>query len=268
MRADLRGLSQSTVKTFVRSYESIYRALALGPMLAEQGRLAEAQQALDLLKDQELFEFVQRDGASAGNGRLTLTTSEAAWEKSYDDVAGRLTSLGVRRGALLAKLQRSSGRRDRTQSRSRRRVGSRNPIVPGFRGFHGENTASDQGRPQSGIAKVREAEGLMETLRDLGSGTVAIYTILSDEGYRAILITADVQTWFYGQADPRSRFESQDPRLSRSGAEPVGRSAAAGTRALRHSDPGPWRRIWRRAGADHHGLLDGALRYVPMAALV
>ena len=33
----------------------------------------------------------------------------------------------------------------------------------------------------------------METLHDLGPGSVAIYTIVGEQGYRSILITADVQ---------------------------------------------------------------------------
>ena len=40
---------------------------------------------------------------------------------------------------------------------------------------------------------MREAEGLMETLRELGPGTVAVYTIMGEQGYRSILITPDVQ---------------------------------------------------------------------------
>jgi len=43
------------------------------------------------------------------------------------------------------------------------------------------------------LEQVRDTQGLMEDLRELPAGTVAIYTLVGDEKYRAILITPDVQ---------------------------------------------------------------------------
>ena len=43
------------------------------------------------------------------------------------------------------------------------------------------------------VFQVREAQGLMEDLRDLGSGAVAIYTLVGDDKYRVILTTPDFQ---------------------------------------------------------------------------
>lgn len=40
---------------------------------------------------------------------------------------------------------------------------------------------------------LRETQGLMEDLRELGSGTVALYTVVSEKQYHAILVTPDVQ---------------------------------------------------------------------------
>src|SRR5207244_54085 len=40
---------------------------------------------------------------------------------------------------------------------------------------------------------LRESQGLMEDLRELGAGTVALYTLVGDDKYRVILTTPDFQ---------------------------------------------------------------------------
>jgi hypothetical protein len=82
MRADIRGLDPELQQSFLASKTSAYRTLA--DLLITAGRLPEAQQVLDLLKEAEFFDFVRRDAQIAGGapGRATLTPSEAAWEAS------------------------------------------------------------------------------------------------------------------------------------------------------------------------------------------
>jgi len=41
--------------------------------------------------------------------------------------------------------------------------------------------------------QLRESQGLMEDLRDLGKGTVALYTLVGEDKYRVILTTPDFQ---------------------------------------------------------------------------
>ena len=106
IRSELRDLDPTLQQSFVQTKKSTYRELA--DLLAGQGRLAEAQQALDLLKQDEFSKFVLRDrNVSSNEGRVTLTSQEAEWEQRYQSVADRLTSVGVKRGALLAKLDRT-----------------------------------------------------------------------------------------------------------------------------------------------------------------
>ena len=46
---------------------------------------------------------------------------------------------------------------------------------------------------QEKLFHLAETQGLMADLRELGSGTVALYTLVGEEKYRVLLITPDVQ---------------------------------------------------------------------------
>ena len=68
------------------------------------------------------------------------------------------------------------------------------------------------------LVKLRDAQGLMEDLRELGKGTVALYTLVGEDKFRVILTTADVQK-AYRSPDQSRRLESQDAGLSRRAAK-------------------------------------------------
>lgn len=73
------GLARGQAAALTESWRSIYQLLA--DLLAAEGRIAEAQHVLDLLKQQELFEFVRRDADAASvTGAATLTRAERALE--------------------------------------------------------------------------------------------------------------------------------------------------------------------------------------------
>ena len=114
--------------------------------------------------------------------------------------------------------------------------------------------------------QIREAQGLMGTLRDLGTGTVALYTIVGEERYSVILITPEIQraaTFPIGATELSRKVlafrevlqdRRSDPRLLaqelyRILVEPVAKDLQqAHARTL----------MWS---------LDGVLRYVPFSAL-
>ena len=116
------------------------------------------------------------------------------------------------------------------------------------------------------VTRVREAEGLMETLRDLGPGTVAVYTVVGEQGLRSILITPDVQKGYFHKIP----------------AAELNKKILAFREAVRSPavDPRPLGKelydiVVKPMEKDLEGAqvqtimwsLDGALRYVPVAAL-
>ncbi len=59
MRARSSGLEQSLQRSFLRNKEDVYRDLSR--LLIDAGRLPEAEQVLSMLKEEEYFEFIGRD---------------------------------------------------------------------------------------------------------------------------------------------------------------------------------------------------------------
>ncbi|WP_119391220.1 CHAT domain-containing protein [Taklimakanibacter lacteus] len=77
IRSQNRNLPEDMARALAGRYRELYEYLA--NMLITAGRLQEAQQVLDLIKQQELFDFVRRDSREAASvdGRAALTPTES-----------------------------------------------------------------------------------------------------------------------------------------------------------------------------------------------
>src|SRR5205807_9667765 len=76
LRSEIRGLGQQSRRSFVESKKDTYRTLA--NLLIFLGRLLEAQQVLNLLNEQELFDYIRSDErAAVPSGRADLTQEES-----------------------------------------------------------------------------------------------------------------------------------------------------------------------------------------------
>jgi CHAT domain-containing protein len=93
-RKGLVGLDNEQRQGFLKTAEGTYRRLA--GLLVAQGRIAEAEQVLTMLKEEELIDYVRRDDAVAKSmlEKLALTDDERAAITRYEAVAGQLTSMG------------------------------------------------------------------------------------------------------------------------------------------------------------------------------
>jgi CHAT domain-containing protein len=118
---------------------------------------------------------------------------------------------------------------------------------------------------------AEESQGVMDALRDLGPGTVALYTLVTDTAYRVILTTPEVQIareYPIAAADLHRKVHAFREALS------AVRSGGA------HRDPRPlahelYQILVAPVAQDLHQAnaqtlmwsLDGVLRYLPLAAL-
>lgn len=188
VRANIRGLDKDLQRGYARNNEQRYHTLA--ELLISQGRLDEAEQVLALLKEEEYFEFVRRE---AGEGstldrRADLTPVESEWDKRYREIGGRLMAIGSERGELLAK-------KSRTAEETRRLTQLEQDLTAGnhaFEKFLGELSRNFNAKPER-VEQIRETQGIMEDLRELPPGTVAIYTLAGENRFRAILRSADAE---------------------------------------------------------------------------
>src|SRR5687768_8172656 len=99
-RKGMAGLSIEEQQSFMKNVEAAYRKLA--EVLIQQGRIAEAEQVLVMLKQEELIDYVRRDDRVANDmlATMALTEDERAASTRYGAVADQLTALGKEFGEL------------------------------------------------------------------------------------------------------------------------------------------------------------------------
>lgn len=96
IRAESRGLDKALQKSLLKKNEEVYKKLA--NLLVAAGRLAEAQQVLAMLKEDEYFDFIRRDAQADTRG---TRMSYSGAEKPFAD---RLDKLGNAGAALVDQL--------------------------------------------------------------------------------------------------------------------------------------------------------------------
>ena len=264
IRQDLAGLDKDIRRAYLESTESTYRRLA--DLLLAEDRIPEAQQVLNLLKEEEFFDFVRRDSAQASSvaGRADLTPTEAEWDRRYNEIADRLAALGHERGELI-------GLQTRTAEQEKRLASLDHDLTVAGEAFQKflarlDTEASQQKLSKEKLDQVKDSEALMGTLRELGSGTVAIYTLVTEDKLRLILITSDVMKTAESpikRSDLNEKIVAFRQSLENPNSDPLPLA-----RELYGLILGPIAKDL--AGARAETLmwsLDGALRYLPVAAL-
>jgi CHAT domain-containing protein/Tfp pilus assembly protein PilF/uncharacterized protein YoaH (UPF0181 family) len=191
LRANIQGLEKRLQKSFLKDKAEVYKQLA--EILIGERRLLEAQQVLDMLKEEEYFDFVRRDGqaASALSSRMHLLPEESQRAQKDDDLIGRIVALGREREVLRQKSPL-------TPEEERRLAEVETELEKAGRDFQQFRASLEQefasksaGREK--VYQLGELQGLMNTLRELGDNSVALYTIIGAEKYRVILITPETQ---------------------------------------------------------------------------
>ncbi len=263
VRSNLRSLDPELQQSFLKTKEQTYRDLA--DLLIAQGRLPEAEQVIRMLKEDEYFEYIRRDENNSPKAeKAALTPEEAALDKRYREIADKLTELGTERGALLEKKSRTPAEEQRLAKLEA------DLVVAGqvFQKFL-DSLAKELSNTKDASAKVyqlRESQGLMEDLRELGKGTVALYTLVGEEKYRVILTTPDVQKGFeysIKAADLNRKVLDFRAALQSPKLDPLPLAQELYRILL-----GPVAKDLQAAKAQTlMWSLDGVLRYVPMAAL-
>jgi CHAT domain-containing protein/tetratricopeptide (TPR) repeat protein len=264
LRANVLGLDKSVQQTYLRSIESAYRKLAFA--LLKVDRLAEAQQVLNLFKDQQYFDRK----ASKQTDSLAFTERETALSATLEGkLDAVVTSIRERDD-----LKRSIGSRPATpaeneqiKAKEMNLNNSKGDLDRFLKGMAAEfaGPPDDRDRPPT----VADVQDMQRTLVEVSSVTkqnaVAVYTIVGEDSYRSLIITptnivavaapvkgADVNTKAL-ELWKLLRSPKYDPRdasneLYKIVFEPIASKLPANTKTI----------LWS---------LDSNLRYVPMSAL-
>lgn len=99
-RSMLAGMETDLQGSYLRKNEDIY--LELAAWLVDAGRLAEARAVMGMLKEQELYEYMQGDDTfGKRNARIQWTDFEQSWAGRLDDQAARLRQVEGKQEAQL-----------------------------------------------------------------------------------------------------------------------------------------------------------------------
>ncbi len=177
--------------SYLRTIEGTYRKLA--SLLIEQGRIAEAEQVLTMLKEEELMEYVRRDDGVARSmlETLALTDAERAAITRYDSIAGQITAYGKeldelekeRRSFAVGEFPRQNRYDDLKQ-----RLSDATIVFEKFL----EELKLKFGSADKTVAQVDS--GLKSTLHDLKANrTAAVSTIVGEDSLNIIVTTSKTQ---------------------------------------------------------------------------
>jgi CHAT domain-containing protein/tetratricopeptide (TPR) repeat protein len=263
-RSKIPALDVEMQQSFLKSRDSSYRQLA--DLLIAAGRILEGQQVLGMLKEEEYFQFVRRSGDDAASlkGKAAMTPAEADLEKRYQEIADHVAAIGAQKDALLAKSNRTPEENTLLAKLQADLRIANEEFEKFLTQLTGELASANQSADK--VKQIREAEGLQDTLRELGQGVVALYTLIGDEKYRIILITPDVQLkgeYPIKAEDLYAKIADFREVLKNPNMDPRPQA-----QELYKILIGPIARDLKNARAETlMWSLDGVLRYIPIAAL-
>ena len=263
IRANIQGLDKELQQSFIKSKEDVYRELA--DLLLSEGRLPEAQQVIGLLKEEEYFEFIRGDKKEIISlpGRAALTPEEARLLEEYSKLAGRVTAIGVETSSLEAKPHLTPAEEQRlVQLEAERAVA--NQFFHKFLARLAGELEGKKGRIT--LAQISESQNLTEALKELGAGTVALYTLVTAKKYRVIIITP------YSQKAAEYPIRAVDLNkkvleFRQALQDPLGDPRPLGHELYRILVAPIAKDLADAGGQTLMWSLDGTLRYLPVAAL-
>jgi CHAT domain-containing protein/Flp pilus assembly protein TadD len=266
LRSNIQGLDKDVQKTYLKSVEQAYRELA--NLLLTQDRSAEAQQVLNAFKDQQFFDFDRT--TSRQLKPLARTPREEEFTVRYQKISDALVAIG----GQVAGLNRKLGPRAPNAEEARQLQQLEAQLKSASDEFstllkQAEAEFSQPADEQDRVGEVSDTTQMQATLRRLrketGQTAVAVYTLVGEEKFYALVVTADdiasVSSAITGdELNKKARAlwgllqsDAYDPNalsneLYHVVFKPIKEKLPADTKTI----------LWS---------LDGNLRYVPMAAL-
>jgi CHAT domain-containing protein len=263
VRGNIQGLDKQLQSSFLASKTNYYHDLA--DLLITQNRLPEAQQVLDLLKQQEYSDYTR--GAAADTlSPLTLTPAEQQAEADYQKSTAQLVSLGEQWEELKKIASRTPDQEKQFQQIS----GQLDAASKGLSDYYDNLFVVFGGANSDARKQVAEIKGDVRALKNAISETpqtVALYTMVTGDRYRVIVITSSAvpvaREYVISEADLNRKVAAFDQALRDPASDP--RPLA---QDLYNILVGPVKSDLEQAHAQTLvWSLDGILRYVPLAAL-
>jgi CHAT domain-containing protein/tetratricopeptide (TPR) repeat protein len=264
VRGNIRGMDEDVQRNFAGSQAGAYHALA--DLLISQGRLREAQQVLDLLKQQEYQEYVRGTASGSGNtaSPMALTPAETQAETDYQRSTAQLIAKSQQWEELRANPTRTAEQEKQYEKLSQ----DLSAASSGLDHYYAE-LYELLGKDSNANRQIAEVKGntsaLQQTIAKMPH-TVGLYTTVGDDKLRILVVT--------GSAEVAREYPITESELAQKveNLQQVLRNASADPRPMAQQLYavliGPVKADLDQAGAlTLVWSLDGVLRYVPIAAL-
>ncbi len=171
LRKAINDLDETTQKAYLKSVESAYRKLVNN--LISQGRFVEAQSVLNLLKEEEFSGLVRRSDEKSNS--IPYSKAEGFTLKILDQLA----TIGREKSELVEKIEKSS----LTETERLRFKDLQKQIEITEAEFNKSLAAlsAETNKTDNFEVVVKDAQAFMSTLKELGRGTVALYTVIVND---------------------------------------------------------------------------------------
>jgi len=261
VRGNIQGLDRNLQASFLAAKDNYYHDLA--DLLIAQGRLPEAQQVLDLLKQQEYQDYVRGERSNTLSP-LTLTPAEQQAEADYQHSTAEL----VAAGAEWVELKRNPARTAEQEKRYQQLSGQLDAASKELNDYYARLYLlfGNNGDANKQVADVKGDVSALKQSIAKTPHTVALYTLVGRDRISIIVVTS--------AATVAREFEISESDLNKKVAafEQVLRNPAQDPRPLARELYGvliaPIKQDLDQAGARTLvWSLDGVLRYLPIAAL-
>ena len=279
IRKNISGLDKELQSGFSQAKSATYRALA--ELLVQADRLGEAEQVLDLLKEQELKEVVRgADSSGAKVEPLKLTSAQQSAESELaapEKTALALAEMSTEYAGLQAKAARTPEETARFEMLETKIESGNSEVSEFFKKTLYPQLAEKAGTQDANavLSKERsEVSRLQNTLAELGPNVLGVRMLLGEEHAYVIVVTAQARKKFELKATPAElrstvlaarddlRTPSSDPRphLAELYAMVVApwEGELSAIEQARNDKARVPTLLWS---------LDGVMRYLPMAAI-
>ncbi|MDR2528628.1 MAG: tetratricopeptide repeat protein, partial [Synergistaceae bacterium] len=272
-RSRITSLEKDLQKSFLQSKESYYHSLA--ELLAGQGRIAEAQQVLTMLKEEEYFDFIRRDQQNDPRSTsVSYSTRERKQVNAFQKISEDLFALAKEKERLLEKkksMPASEWRSSKDAKRLDQVDGFLKEASRSFQAFldrlDKELKAGSDAERGAEVARMNldALQGLKKTLKDMGYGAALLHTVIAEERLWLILTTPDLQIARESRISREALFKKilafREDLENQRNVLPVAKE-------LYDILIAPVADDLEKADAKTLMLsLDGQLRYIPLAAL-
>jgi len=187
LRAANKNLEKYLQKSYLDDKRIVYEQLA--NLLIDKGRLPEAQQVLVMLKEEEFYDFIRRDNE---NDDITTAAdyspTEAEWQQVYQKNADQLVILGEELHAL-----KSKKRTARTDAENARLLALDKLLDAASRSFQQTLVELATALDHTGERIDSLENDLTGLVGDLGEGVVLLHTVILDESMWILLTTSEIR---------------------------------------------------------------------------